>query len=88
MTQTKKSITRGARKKQAQPITRQEAFAMLESAIHHCQRAGLVIGGKNVAGALVLTIPDAAYILTHGGTRAALVLEETAPTPGATGATF
>lgn len=61
---------------------------MLESAIHHCQRAGLTIGGKNIAGALVLTIPDAAYILTHGGTRAALVLAEetTLPTADAMGA--
>lgn len=53
---------------------------MLESAIHHCQRAGLTIGGKNEVvspgetSVLVLTIPGAALILTHGGTRAALEL--------------
>lgn len=56
---------------------------MLESAIHHCQRAGLTIGGKNDAGALVLTIPGAAFVLTHGGTRAAL---ELMPEPLAGGA--
>ena len=89
MTKTKNSTTRDARKeKPKQLITPAEAFAMLESAIHHCQRAGLTIGAENRAGALVLNIPGAAYLLTHGGTRAALVLaEEIAPTPGSASAT-
>lgn len=83
MSKTKKSTTRGERKKERAPLTKQEALEMLESAIYYCQRAGLSIGGKNESGALVLTIPHAAYILTHGGTRAAFELTaETAPGEG------
>ena len=90
MKKTKQYTTRGAREKKreskpSKPLTKQAALEMLESAIFHCQEAGLGIDAENKPGAtLALYIPGARFTLLQGNTRAAFMLAEaSAPTPGA-----
>ena len=44
-------------KKTAKPITKEEAVAILASALSYCQQAGLPVMAHLDAGALVLTLP-------------------------------
>jgi hypothetical protein len=63
------------RRKQAEPLTPAMALTMLESAVSYCQAAGLHIQAANGDnGTLGLFIPNAHYILTDNGTRAAFRL--------------
>ena len=56
-------------------ITAQEALSLLESAVSYCQSAGLNVQAQNgTNGTLGLFIPNAQYVLTDGGTRAAFRL--------------
>lgn len=56
-------------------ITMQEALELLESAVSYCQLAGLRVRAANQDdGALAVFIPNAHYILTDDGTRAAFRL--------------
>jgi hypothetical protein len=72
-----KSHTRGvtARRHKPVPITAQDALDMLASAVSYCQQAGLKVGAANGDnGTLGLFIPNAHYLLTDDGTRAAFRL--------------
>jgi len=61
-----------ARQRTPKPVTLIEALAMLESAVSYCQAAGLTITAANSdSDALCLYIPNAHYIITDNGTRAA-----------------
>ncbi len=63
------------KRKELRPVTVLEALAMLESAVSYCQSAGLKVRAANGDnGTLQLIIPGAHYVLTDGGTRAALRL--------------
>lgn len=77
MNKTKSSVTArtARRRKQAEPLSPEMALAMLESAISYCQSAGLKVYAANGDnGTLGLFIPNAHYILTDDGTRAAFRL--------------
>jgi len=63
------------RRKQAEPLTPAMALTMLESAVSYCQQAGLQVQAANGDnGTLGLFIPNAHYVLTDNGTRAAFRL--------------
>jgi len=81
MPQTNKNTTSGARarkRKTQDPLTPAMALAMLESAVSYCQQSGLKVGAANLtqngAGTLGLFIPNAHYVLSDNGTRAAFRL--------------
>ncbi len=68
---------RARRKRTQAPVTAQDALMMLESAVSYCQSAGLCVQAANSKdGMLGLFIPNAHYIVTDNGTRAAFRLGE------------
>lgn len=77
MSKTKSSVMARTtrRRKQAEPLSPEMALAMLESAIAYCQQAGLKVYAANGdSGTLGLFIPNAHYVLSDDGTRAAFRL--------------
>ena len=53
-------------KKTAKPITKEEAVAILASALSYCQQAGLSVMAHHDAGALVLTLPGLTVAIQDG----------------------
>ncbi len=65
----------GAKRPSPRAITAHEALQLLESAVSYCQQAGLQVGATNGDnGTLAILIPNAHYVLTDSGTRAAFRL--------------
>jgi|GEM_PF-4658831 len=73
--QTSKTTKARAPRRMNQSITAPEALQLLESAVSYCQQAGLPVRAANQAdGALAVFIPNAHYVLTDDGARAAFRL--------------
>jgi hypothetical protein len=72
---TRGTVTAHRRRKDKEPLTPEMALTLLESAVSYCQQSGLNIQATNGDnGTLGLFIPNAHYVLTDNGTRAAFRL--------------
>jgi hypothetical protein len=73
--QTSKTTKPRTPRKVIQILAPQEALQLLESAVSYCQQAGLQVRAANQDdGALAVFIPNAHYVLTDDGARAAFRL--------------